>query len=105
MDEQSVKRSLKEGLVIREVIEVPCMDINELLEKNHFEADYLSIDIEGMDYKALRTIDFQKYKIKVIVAERTNELNEDGECMDIYMEHCGYEHYGSYGSNVIYRLK
>lgn len=104
MDEQSVKRSLKEGLAIRKVINVPCMDINELLEKNHFTPDYLSIDIEGMDYKALRIIDFQKYKIKVIVAERTDELNEDGESMDVYMKRFGYECYGCYGSNVIYTL-
>lgn len=104
MDEQNIKCSLKEGLDIRKVIDVPCMDINELLEKNHFEADYLSIDIEGMDYKALRTIDFQKHKIRVIVAERTDELNEDGEDMDTYMKYFGYERYECYGSNVIYTL-
>lgn len=105
MDKSHVDQSVKEGLYIKEIIDIPCKNINDLLDEYCFEPDYLSIDIEGMDYRVLRMLNFEKFKIKVIVAEQTNELNAKGESMDAYMMQQGYEVYKNCGSNVIYRLK
>lgn len=105
MDKEHVQKSLRDGLTIKKIIEIPCKNINDMLKEQTFVPDYLSIDIEGMDYKVLRTLDFTKYKIKVIVAEKTNELNENGESMNSFMERQGYQVYRNCGSNVIYRLK
>lgn len=104
MDQAHVESSVKAGLSVKKIIDIPCMNINDLLDKHNYEPDYLSIDIEGMDYLALRMLDFKKHKIKIIVAERTSELNEKGESMDIYMKGQGYDVYRYCGSNVIYCL-
>lgn len=105
MDKEHIKNSIRAGLSVKKIIDIPCKNINDLLSDYHWEPDYLSIDIEGMDYQVLRMIDFEKYKIKVIIAEKTNELNEKGESMDAYMERQGYTVYDNQGSNVIYYLK
>ena len=62
----------------------------------------MSIDIEGVDYKVLGSLDFKKHPIKVIIAEVSGEKNEHGETMDEFMMRIGYTVYGKYGSNVIY---
>ena len=93
MDKEHVKRSLKEGFSVRRILKIPCKNLEDLLNEYDFEPDYLSIDIEGMDYTALRTLKYEKHRIKVIIAEKTAELKE-GESMDAYMERQGYEEIG-----------
>ena len=61
MDKSHIEQSLKQGLKINKVIKVPCINLNTLLDKYKFEPDYLSIDIEGMDYKVLRSINSVSY--------------------------------------------
>ena len=102
MDKSHIEQSLKQGLKINKVIKVPCINLNTLLDKYKFEPDYLSIDIEGMDYKVLRSINYGQHNIKVIIAERTDEKNDNGETMDDFMTRVGYKVQGKYGSNVIY---
>lgn len=102
MDKEVVRNSISRGLKLRETIKLPCISINNLLEQNQFTPDYLSIDIEGMDYTVLRSIDFDRYKIKVIVAEKTDEKIEN-ETMDEYMERSGYSIYKKTCVNVIYQ--
>ena len=49
---------------------IETLSINSFLEKNSlFEIDYLSIDIEGLDYDVLMSIDFSKFNIKNISIE------------------------------------
>lgn len=103
MDKERADREAAAGVKIREVIRIPCIEVNELLEKYKFEPDYLSIDIEGMDYRVLRTIDFNRFRIKVVVAEYSDELIH-GENMSQYMEKCGYRIYRKTKGNVIYYL-
>jgi len=53
-----------------EDIEVDCFNFNELLEKHNIDhVDYLSIDVEGIEYKILKTIDFDRVNISVIGVE------------------------------------
>lgn len=104
IDKESVKRAVKMGAVIRRVIQVPCICINDLIEKYRFCPDLLSIDIEGMDYKVLRSLDLDKYRIKVIIVEISNDIPNASETMEVYMQKKGYCIYAKKGSNVIYRL-
>ena len=96
-------RAVDAGVKIKEVIQIPCIKVNDLLEQYAFVPDYMSIDIEGMDYAVLRTIDFNKFPIKVIVAEYSDELI-CGENMNQYMKKCGYQIYKETKGNVIYCL-
>lgn len=103
MDYRAVEEAIALGLKITDVVKVPCVNINDLLEKENFYPDYLSIDIEGMDFEVIKTIDFNKYKIKVIVVEQPNDTKEKEE-MDLFMKKNKYVIEGKYKSNVIYIL-
>ena len=50
---------------------VPAMKLNTILEKANAPEyiDYLSIDIEGMEYSVLHAIDFDKWRIGVMTVE------------------------------------
>jgi FkbM family methyltransferase len=55
--------------IIKEV-SVPLLTINEIISKN-FDTypDFLSIDIEGLDYGVLKSLDYNNYPIPVICVE------------------------------------
>ncbi len=51
-------------------IEVPCVEINELLSICHYKTfDFISIDVEGEDLHVLRRLDFDKLKTKMVCVE------------------------------------
>ncbi len=51
-------------------IKVPCLTLNQLIEKHSFHAlDVLQIDVEGHDLQVLETIDLDKYRPKIIQFE------------------------------------
>jgi FkbM family methyltransferase len=60
-----------------EYIEVPGVPLNDLLEaqKAPLCPDLLIIDTEGMDYEILQSLDFHKYKPKLIVTEDYSPKN------------------------------
>jgi len=60
-----------------EDIDIPCYDINSLLEKNgFFKIDFLSIDTEGSEFEILKKIDFKKFDIGIIIVENNYNNNE-----------------------------
>lgn len=104
IDEESVARSIEMGAIVRKVIQVPCICMNDLLEKYQPCPDLLTMDIEGLDYKVLRSVDLEKYKIKVIVVEVANDIENAPETIEEYMRKKGYCIHAKTESNVIYRL-
>lgn len=52
------------------IIKIPLIEINTII-KDHFETvpDLLCIDVEGWDLQILKSLDFKKYKPKVICVE------------------------------------
>ena len=51
-------------------IEVECYNLNELLEDNGIrQIDYLSIDVEGLEYRILEGMDFSRVHLSVIGVE------------------------------------
>jgi FkbM family methyltransferase len=69
-------------------IEVPACTLNDLFLKHKFhKIDYLFLDIEGIDWECLKSIDFNKYDIDNIQVEHLH-LNKD--LLFIYMNWKGY---------------
>ena len=63
-----------------EMIEVPCLTLNALLERHRIEAfDILCIDAEGWDFRILRQLDCTRWRPKVIRIEYVNLSSEEKE--------------------------
>ncbi len=79
-DDKHIHRITSEAKDRKEKIEdiiVKCFDINEILKNNNlFNIDLLSIDVEGAEFDIISAIDFDKYDIKVIVAENNYDDNK-----------------------------
>jgi len=79
---------------------LPVITFYELLQKNNFDdVDLLHLDTEGFDYKILRSIDFSKYNIRVVVFEgewmTRLELKEIIEYLrknDYHIYRCGIDY-------------
>jgi FkbM family methyltransferase len=54
------------GKKIVEIINLPLININDVIKK-HFEStpDFISLDVEGMDLKIIKSFDFDKYRPKI----------------------------------------
>lgn len=84
-----------------DLIEVPIRNINGLLEEAHAEElDYLSLDIEGLDYQVFKSIDVEKYRIKIVCIEYGS--NRNNWRFKQMMQEKGYVHYLSTWENHIY---
>jgi len=63
-----VKKHFPDGKIEKKSVE--CLRISEFFDKNNIDKiDYLSIDIEGMDYPVLMKLDLKKFKIENISFE------------------------------------
>jgi FkbM family methyltransferase len=55
---------------IKNILTVPLMPINNIIEKNFKNCpDLISIDVEGLDLEIISTLDFQKYRPSVFCIE------------------------------------
>lgn len=88
----------KKGYRINEVVRVKVKTINEILEQIGTCPDLLSIDAEGLDEQVLRSLDYDKHRVKVIVAEN-NELS-----MTEFLKDKGYFLARKTRANVIFAL-
>jgi FkbM family methyltransferase len=67
--DELVKLNGPQALV--KVIKRPLFDVNEVFAK-HFTArppDFLSIDVEGLDFDILKTLDFDRFRPKLVCVE------------------------------------
>jgi len=57
--------------LIKEVVKMPLVPINKVIAEhmNGTAPDYLSVDVEGLELTILKTLDFNKYRPKVICAD------------------------------------
>ena len=63
-----VKKHFPNGKIEKKSVE--CSRISKFFEKNNIDKiDYLSIDIEGMDYSVLMNLDLKKFKVENISFE------------------------------------
>ena len=83
-----------EGLV---KLEVDCLTLNQLFEKHDLiDIDVLYIDVEGLDFELIKSIDFNKFNIINIIYEH---LHIDGEEAIQFLENKGYNTIRNYGHN------
>ena len=66
------------------------------------EIDYLSIDIEGSEFDLLESIDFDKYKIKVISVE--NNLPDDQD-FQVFFNKKNFNYFDRVGQDEIFYNK
>ncbi len=82
---------------------VPTIDINSLLKKLP-KVDFLNIDIEGLDTKVVNAIDFDKFKIDVILFEDNNNYGGKNFLVE-KLENNGYFHLFTSGGSICFALK
>ena len=76
--------------------EIPSLSINEFLEKkvNYNIIDFLSVDLEGIDYDALMSIDMNKFDIKNISIEFIHLTPLEKKRMINHLNNNGYSYVG-----------
>lgn len=82
-------------------VEVPLVPINEILAQ-HFSGGihFISIDAEGVDFLILKSIDFDRFRPKLICVERSRSIGD----LDAILTPWGYELVAQTPDNAIYRL-
>ena len=69
--------SFSSDRISNEGVKTPCFLLNDILEKNLKDniIDYLSLDVEGHEFFILETIDFDKWKFKLMTIEHNLYCN------------------------------
>jgi FkbM family methyltransferase len=82
-------------------IDVKLVPINDILAE-HFSTgvDFISIDTEGVDMQILQSIDFNRYKPKMVCVENSRPQNEFVELLSPF----GYGFVAITPDNLIFRL-
>ena len=90
---------------IEKVVPLRLVPINRVIDE-HFKGkgpDYLSIDVESLDLAILKTLDFSKYRPKVICAETLVALSiRNDPAIGEFLGGHGYEARGMTFANTIY---
>jgi len=83
-------------------LEVQLIPLNDILTE-HFpdgEIHFISIDTEGVDFLILQSIDFNRFRPKMICIELSRSTTEIDKVLNPY----GYEFVARSPDNAIYRL-
>jgi FkbM family methyltransferase len=79
------EKRINDGWRLKEKIRIHTLTINTILEKhilsNNQKIDFITIDVEGMELKILKSLDFQKYAPDYFLVEdlETKSFVNDGE--------------------------
>ncbi len=87
--------------------ELETQKLSEVLDEHlniNMEIDFLSVDIEGMDYQALQSNDWNKYRPKVVVFEyKANNIKFIEESkFNMFLNEKGYTFYCCSPTNAFY---
>lgn len=105
--EEALRRESFGNNKIKEIVKVPLIGINQIIREN-FKTypDFISIDIEGLDYEVLKSLDFVKYPIPVICAETCtyseNHIRKKDYSIIDFLKTKGYEVYADTYINTIF---
>lgn len=107
-DRQEAERRVqktKGGVVLEGVVKMPLVPINRILAE-HFPnggPDFLSVDIESLDLAVLRTLDFTRFRPKMICTETLVHLTlAMGSETTPFLASHGYEVRGMTFANTLY---
>jgi FkbM family methyltransferase len=102
--DEAERRVTKTGgqVKIEKVVPMPLVPINRIMAE-FGTPDFLSIDIESLDLAVLKTLDFDRFRPKVICTETLIALTLQMETETTkFMESKGYEVRGMTAANTIY---
>jgi FkbM family methyltransferase len=103
--EEAERREAASKAKIMRVVKMPLVPINKVIEE-HFRGkapDFISIDVEGLDVPIMRTLDFQRFRPKVICAETLIAFSFKMEPdMTEFLSQKGYEARATTFPNTIY---
>jgi FkbM family methyltransferase len=102
--EDADKRSQISGKqMIKDVMKMPLRTINEVLQENFSSApDLFSIDIEGMDFDVLKSLNFMRFRPKIICIETTDTQGRIKKDIVAFLESKQYTVRGSTFVNSIF---
>jgi len=97
----------KKGAVLKEIIEIPCREVNEILQTElppNQHIDVLNIDLEGMDTTILYALDWSVYLPSILLFEITVSDIETHFHSDVhrFIKEKGYTLISALGLTVIY---
>ena len=112
MDSEEADKRIKGGKEkLREIIEVPLLDINTIIKTN-FKTypEFLSVDIEGLDVQVIKSLDLESYPIPVICVEiveySTGYKKTSNSEVEDYLTDKGYFLYAdTYINSIFVNLK
>jgi hypothetical protein len=83
----------EKGYKIEKVLKIPLVRIDRVIAEHFGGAapDYLSIDVEGLEFEILKTLDLTRYRPKVVCIETlfANTLEHNPEITKYMIEHVG----------------
>jgi FkbM family methyltransferase len=86
---------------VRDEVEIRLVPANDILSKHFADGiDFISIDAEGVDFPVLQSIDFKRFRPKMLCVEASRAPTE----FDAVLNPCGYELIGRTPDNLLYRL-
>ena len=103
----SRERDGKNGYFIRQEIKLKISKLSSVLDKylpQGAQIDFLSIDVEGLDFDIFQSNDWLKYKPKCILVEiLASSLNEiESREIAIFLKKCGYVVFAKAMNTVIF---
>jgi len=95
------------GIKIEKVIKIPLVNINEVIA-DYFPKcpNFISIDVEGLDFEIVKSFDFEKYRPEVFCIETINFTNNNTETKNTqiieFMKQKGYMIFADTYINTIF---
>jgi FkbM family methyltransferase len=103
--QQLIKRSCGERMI---QIQIETELLMTILDENNAPQiiDYLAIDIEGLDFQVLQTIDLNKYKFRVITIEdyipNVNSISPQSKLITEFLKPYDYKMVGRLSQDIVY---
>lgn len=101
---EEVDEYVKLGHKIIDTMRLPVVSINDILEE-HGKVDFISIDVEGLDFIILKSLDYSKYAplcICIETAEYGGTKRSDFQTINNFLKEKGYIIYADTMLNTIY---
>ena len=105
--EMADERAKKPIYKVERVVDIATKPLAELLDEflpEQQSIDFLTIDVEGLDFQVLRSNNWDKYLPKIILLENEMEIQEMiGSDIDIFMQEKNYQLYAKTVKTFFYK--